>query len=220
MGTLQYSLDGGSTDDRSLLPQSDPGHERDPTLHLGGVELRKRLDPEPGGLEADGAKLLPNLGLLDDIGDGLAEHHARIRRHAGRPIDAEPSRQLDAGDARLFEGRHVRKARQPVRTAHGEPFDQAGFDLLHHHRNPLDEQIDRTHCLSQNRHFGRKSRPTFLFTNCSVYALASAIDGLTTPARTILSKKFFMRASVMAPTPSVVASPESTMPYSFIFAIE
>src|SRR5262245_49925162 len=36
-------------------------------------------------------------------------------------------------------------------------------------------------------HFGRKSRPTFLFTNCSVYALANAIDGLTAPARTILS---------------------------------
>ena len=35
-------------------------------------------------------------------------------------------------------------------------------------------------------HFGRKSRPTFLFTNCSVYALVSAIDGATTPARTIL----------------------------------
>src|SRR5262245_51018429 len=41
--------------------------------------------------------------------------------------------------------------------------------------------------LPQTGHFSRKSRPTFLFTNCSVYALASAIDGLTTPARTILS---------------------------------
>src|SRR5262245_62283702 len=114
MGTLQCSLDGGSTDDRSLLPQSDLGHERDPTLHLGGVELRKRLDAEPGGLEADGAKLPPDLALLDDIDDGLAERGARIRQHAGRPIDAEPSRQLDAGNARLLEGRHVRKARQPV----------------------------------------------------------------------------------------------------------
>src|SRR5262249_57036997 len=111
MGTLQYSLDGGSTDDRSLLPQSDLGHERDPTLHLGGVELRKRLDPEPGGLKADGAKLLPDLGLLDDFGDGVAEHRARIRWHPGRPIDAEPSRQLDAGNDRLLESRHVRKAR-------------------------------------------------------------------------------------------------------------
>src|SRR5262249_56527748 len=111
---------GGSTDDRSLLPQSDLGNQRAPTPHVGGVEFRKRLAPEPGGLEADGAKLLPDLALLDDIGDGLAEYHARIRRHAGRPIDAEPSRQLDAGDARLLEGRHVRKARQPVRTADRE----------------------------------------------------------------------------------------------------
>ncbi len=43
---------------------------------------------------------------------------------------------------------------------------------------------------------------------------------LTTPARTILSKKLFMRASVMAPMPSFSASPESTMPYSFILAME
>src|SRR5262249_60438548 len=31
-------------DDRSLLPQSDLGHERDPTLYFVVVELRKRID--------------------------------------------------------------------------------------------------------------------------------------------------------------------------------
>src|SRR5438874_11578794 len=35
--------------------------------------------------------------------------------------------------------------------------------------------------------FGRRSRPTLLFTNCSVYDRAKANDGFTTPARTILS---------------------------------
>src|SRR5262249_8391134 len=57
-GTLHCSL-CGATDDRSLFPQSDLGHERDPTLYFGGVEFGKRLDAEPGGLEADGAEFLP-----------------------------------------------------------------------------------------------------------------------------------------------------------------
>src|SRR6516165_12188570 len=68
---------------------------------------------------------------------------ARASGGMRRPIDAEPPRQLDAGDARLLEGRHVRKTRQPIRTADREPFDQSGFDLLHDHRKHLDEQIDR-----------------------------------------------------------------------------
>src|SRR5262249_61495125 len=51
-GTLHYSL-CGATDNRSLFPQADLGHEGDPTLYFGGVEFGKRLDAEPGGLEAD-----------------------------------------------------------------------------------------------------------------------------------------------------------------------
>src|SRR5262245_6243783 len=94
--------------------------------------------PSPVGSKPMARNFVLDIALLDDIGDGVAEHRARIGRHARRPIDAEPPRQLDAGDARLLEGRHVRKARQPVRTAHGEAFDQAGFDLLHDHRKHLD----------------------------------------------------------------------------------
>ena len=43
---------------------------------------------------------------------------------------------------------------------------------------------------------------------------------LTTPARTILSKKLAIRSSVMAPMPFFSESPESTMPFSFILATE
>ena len=51
--------------------------------------------------------------------------------------------------------------------------------------------------------------PTRLFTNCVVKACRQSTDALTTPARTILSKKLFIRASVIAPMPSLSASPES-----------
>src|SRR5262245_38626192 len=61
-GTLRYWPSGGSG--RSLFPQSGFGHERDPTRHFGGMEVGKLLHPEPGRLEADGAKFLAESGCL------------------------------------------------------------------------------------------------------------------------------------------------------------
>src|SRR5262249_45575362 len=141
VGTLQWSLHEARR--QMLLPQSGFGHECDPALHLGGVKLRKVTHAEPGRLETDGAEFLPDVLLFDDLGDGRAEHGPRILRHLRMPIDAEPASQLDAGNTCLLEGRHVRDARQTIRAAHGEPFDHAGFDLLHNHRKHLDEQVDR-----------------------------------------------------------------------------
>src|SRR5262249_57195580 len=92
-GTLRYWLSGGSG--RSLFPQSGFGHEHDPTRHFAGVKVGKLLHAEPGRLEADGAKFLADVGLLDDIGDGGAECGADIVRHLRVAIDAEPSSQLD-----------------------------------------------------------------------------------------------------------------------------
>ena len=60
------------------------------------------------------------------------------------PIDAEPSGQLDTTHPRLLEGRHLRNTRQPIGAAHGQSFDRAGLDLLHHHRKNLDEHVDGT----------------------------------------------------------------------------
>src|SRR5437868_6206411 len=75
----------------SLFPQPDLGHECHPALHLGSVEVGKFLHAEPSGLETDGAKLVLNLGLLDDVDDRLAKGGARLLRHARRPVDTEPS---------------------------------------------------------------------------------------------------------------------------------
>src|SRR6476620_8282496 len=88
-----------------LLPQAGLGHERDPALHLGGMEGGELGCTEPGGLEADGAELVLHVGLLDDVDDGLAQGRARILRHARRSVDAEPSGELDAGHTGLLEGR-------------------------------------------------------------------------------------------------------------------
>src|SRR5262249_38600091 len=125
-GTLHCSL-CGATDDRSLFPQSDLGHERDPTLYFGGVEFGKRLDAEPGGLEADGAEFLPDVLLFDDLGDGRAEHGARILRHLRMPIDADPAVRPDAGTPCFLEGGPWRDARRTLRPPHGGPFDQPGL---------------------------------------------------------------------------------------------
>src|SRR5262249_21414637 len=80
----------------------------------GGVKLRKVMHAEPGRLETDSAEFLPDVLLFDDLDDGRAEHGARILRHLRMPIDAEPAGQLDAGNTRLLEGRHVRDARQTI----------------------------------------------------------------------------------------------------------
>src|SRR5262249_18440858 len=98
----------------------------------------------------------------------LVELHAQaLRRQPRRQVgDSGRRGRNDHPDRARGEG--LRRSRSRKRHAEGK-----------------SEQ--RTHGLSQNGQFGRKSRPTFLFTTCSVYALANAIDGLTAPARTILS---------------------------------
>src|SRR5262245_49505580 len=83
---------------RSLLPHPGLGHERNPALDLGGVVLGELLRGKPGGLETDGAKLVLDVALLDDAGDGLAQGRANLRRQARRPIDAEPPGELDAAN--------------------------------------------------------------------------------------------------------------------------
>src|SRR5262249_34112453 len=126
-GTLRYWPSGGSG--RSLFPQSGFGHERDPTLHFGGMEVGKLLHAEPGPLAAGGAKLLAGVGLLADLGDGGAARGADIVGHLRVAIDPEPSGQLDPAHPRLLEGRHLRNARQPIGAAHGQSFHRAGLDL-------------------------------------------------------------------------------------------
>src|SRR5262249_13855911 len=99
-GTLRYWPSGGGG--RSPVTQSGFGHERDPTLHFAGVKVGKFLHAQPGRLEADGAKFLADVGLLDDIGDGGAEYGADIIGHLRVPIDTEPSGQLDPAHACLL----------------------------------------------------------------------------------------------------------------------
>ena len=53
-----------------------------------------------------------------------------------------------------------------------------------------------------------------------VVAWDLAVRLTNTPAFAILSKKLCTATSVMAPTPSLNESPESTMPYSFSLATE
>src|SRR4051812_7196248 len=65
-----------------LLPDSGFAHERDPALHFGLVEGGELGHAEPRGLEADGAKLLFDIALPDDLDDGLAQGRARLLRHA------------------------------------------------------------------------------------------------------------------------------------------
>src|SRR5205085_8044720 len=82
------------------------------------------------------------------------------------------------------------------------PHGEAG-----HAGRGIGERAGRGH-----QFFGRSSRPTVLLTKRNVNALRKSMSRLTTPARTILSKKLATCASVMAPMPFFSASPESTMP--------
>src|SRR4029077_10863858 len=50
-----------------LLPESGFAHERDPARHSVLVEGGEFGNAEPGGLEADGAKLVLHVALLDDL---------------------------------------------------------------------------------------------------------------------------------------------------------
>src|SRR5438876_10604035 len=104
----------------SLLPQSGFGHERNPTLHFGSVKVGKLPHAEPGRLEADGAKFLGYVGLLDDVRDGGAECRADIVGHLRMPIDAETSGKLDTTHTRLLDGRHLPNYRQPIGAGTGQ----------------------------------------------------------------------------------------------------
>src|SRR5262249_9566235 len=86
-----------------------------------------------------------------------------------------------------------RETNSPVRTAKSRR-SSATTPLAKDLPTPLsattagpDEDGDTAQASLLGGYFGRRSTPTSLFTNCSVYALPSATDGLTTPARTILS---------------------------------
>src|SRR5262249_4544982 len=67
---------------------------------------------------------------------------------------------------------------------------------------------------------GLSSSPTFLLTNWVVSDFRMSTVGLVTPALTIASMNSRMRAPVMAPMPIVTASPQSTIPTSFILVVE
>src|SRR6476620_8494543 len=82
-----------------LFPDSGFGHERDPALHFGLVEGGEFGHAEAGRLEADGAKLVLRVSLLNDLDDGLAQGRARLLRHARRPVDAAPAGELDSRNA-------------------------------------------------------------------------------------------------------------------------
>src|SRR3979411_8902 len=144
LGSLPRKKTWVSVDMTRLFPQPDLAEEADPALYLGGVVRGKSVRIEPGRLKADGAELVLHVGLLDDIDDGLAERRPDVLWYPRRPVDPEPSGQLDARDAGLLEGRQTRNRRLPVRTAHGQSLDQAGPDLLHDHREDLDQQVDRS----------------------------------------------------------------------------
>src|SRR5262245_21273425 len=67
LGSLPRKKTWVSVDMTPLLPQPDLAEEGDPAFHLGRVVRGKLIRVEPGGLEADRAKLLLHVRLLDDV---------------------------------------------------------------------------------------------------------------------------------------------------------
>src|SRR4051794_34863348 len=89
----------------------------------------------------------------------------------------------------LYATRHVPCRGPPViaRSEATKQSSQSSSGLLRFARNDGGLTSLTRRQMSESRYFGRRSSPAFLLVNCSVYDFARSIDGLTTPARTILS---------------------------------